>query len=383
MSDFLSEELFAEELLAGRSRRKTKYKIKRRRRMKTRTKSLRKRNTNVSQKRQNRKNYKKRMKTDSNYRKNRKDYRKQYYKKNKKGSTGYSLPFGLEFLYQGIPAYLMSLSEMFDAVNIYVEGETAILVDLNHFLDNTEWYEEEDANLFIDLIEESYAVLEEDPDDAWSEYTLDERDPPAKSNIDKSASMRGLKPIFHEEGSLDDDELEEYGQNAFSKYYYFMPLSKDFFYHYTYADRVDEILEDGHLRPNHIMDSDSPGAQGVYAISGTWGWDVPSVQISGGKKKRIKEMVALKFKTDTKPKAGFVVEVRWDKPVKIKGAEVISISEARRQLKGRKEAFFREFGNHSEMIVFYDPKQAMKTRQDLSRMKRAKDIFDRRSSYRN
>ena len=193
MSDFLSEELFAEELsaeelLAGRARRKTKYKIKRRRRMKTRTKSLRKRNTNVSQKRQNRKKYKKRMKTDSNYRKNRKDYRKQYYKKNKRGSIGYSLPFGLEFLYQGIPAYLMSLSEMFDAVNIYVEGETAILVDLNHFLDNTEWYEEDDANLFIDLIEESYAVLEEDPEDAWSEYTLDERDPPAKSNIDKKSS---------------------------------------------------------------------------------------------------------------------------------------------------------------------------------------------------
>lgn len=196
MSDFLAGDLFAEEisaeeLLAGKARRKVKYKIKRRRRMKTRTKSLRKRNTNVSQKRQNRKQYKKRMKTDSNYRKNRKDYRKQYYKKNKKSSIGYSLPFGLEFLYQGIPAYLMSLSEMFDAVNIYVEGETAILVDLNHFLDNTEWYEEDDANLFIDLIEESYAVLEEDTDDAWSEYTLDERDPPAKSNIDKSSSICG------------------------------------------------------------------------------------------------------------------------------------------------------------------------------------------------
>ena len=194
MSELFAEELFAEELsaeelLAGKAKRKTKYKIKRRRRMKIRTKSLRKRNTNMSQKRQNRKKYKKRMKTDYNYMKNRKDYRKQYYKKNKKSSIGYGLPFGLEFLYQGIPSYLMSLSEMFDAVNIYVEGETAILVDLNHFLENTEWYEEDDANLFIDLIDESYAVLEEDPEDAWSEYTLDERDPPAKSNIDKLSSI--------------------------------------------------------------------------------------------------------------------------------------------------------------------------------------------------
>ena len=129
------------------------------------------------------------MRTDRNFRKNRKDYRKQYYKKNKRGSVGYALPFELEFLYEGKPAYLMSLSEMFDAVNIYVEGETAILVDLNDFLSRTEWYLEEDLDLFLDMIGESYAVLDEDPQDAWSEFTLDERDPPSKKKIDKSASI--------------------------------------------------------------------------------------------------------------------------------------------------------------------------------------------------
>lgn len=194
MSDFLSEDLFAEVLFAeeteaGRTKRRTNPIIKRRRRMKTRTKNLRKRKTNLTQRRKNRKKHKRKMKTDSNYRKNRQDYRKKYYKKHKRGSTGYSLPFGLEFLYEGKPAYLMSLSEMFDAINIYVEGETAIVVDLNDFLDRVEWYDKEDMELFFDLIGESYAVLDEDPQDAWSEFTLEERDPPAKRNIDKRSSI--------------------------------------------------------------------------------------------------------------------------------------------------------------------------------------------------
>lgn len=192
MSDFLADELFAEEIQGtetfGATKRRTKYRIRRRRRMKPRTKNLRKRQTNLAQRRQQRKQYRKRMKTDQAYRKNRSDYRKQYYKKNKKASTGYTLPFELEFLFKGKPAYLMSLSEMFDAINIYVEGETAMVVDLNEFLDNTEWYEQEDVDLFIDLVNESYAVFEEDPQDAWAEFTLDELDPPAKRQM-KSASI--------------------------------------------------------------------------------------------------------------------------------------------------------------------------------------------------
>ena len=193
MSEFLSEiladDLFAEEMQAGRTKRRTNPKIKRRRRMRTRTKNLRKRNTNQSQKRKRNRLHKKKMKIDPNYRKNRQDYRQKYYQRHKRGSIGYTLPFELEFLYEGKPAYLMSLSEMFDAVNIYVEGETAIVVDLNDFLSRTEWYLEEDLDLFIDLVKESYAVFDEDPQDAWREFTLDERDPPAKKKMDKSASI--------------------------------------------------------------------------------------------------------------------------------------------------------------------------------------------------
>ncbi len=190
MTDFLADELLAEDREAGSTKRKQTYRVKHRRRMRTQTKSLRKRKTNLSSRREQRKRYKKRIKNDSNFRKNRRDYRKQYYKKHKKGSVGYSLPFDLEFLYEGKPAYLMSLSEMFDAVNIYVEGETAIVVDLNDFLYRTEFYLEEDLELFQDMVRESYAVLDEDPQDAWREFTLDERDPPAKKKMEKSASQR-------------------------------------------------------------------------------------------------------------------------------------------------------------------------------------------------
>jgi DNA-binding ferritin-like protein len=189
LAEILADDIFAEELQAGRTKRRTNPKIKRRRRMRTQTKNLRKRNTNQSQRRKNRKKHRKKMRTDPNYRKNRQDYRKKYYKRHKKSSVGYSLPFNLEFAYEGKPAYLMSLSEMFDAINIYVDGETAIVVDLNDFLDRVEWYEREDMEMFFDLIDGSYAVLEEDPQDAWAEFTLEESDAPAKRKIDKKSSV--------------------------------------------------------------------------------------------------------------------------------------------------------------------------------------------------
>lgn len=199
MNDLFAD-LFAEETEAGTKRRKN-YRIKKRRRMTQSQKSKRKRKMNVNDRRKRNKAIKKRRKTDVNFRKNEQDYRRKYNQKNKpkrpkskkpnrrRASTGYSLPFNLEFLYQGIPAYLMSLSEMFDAVNIYVDGETAIVVDLNQFLDNTEWYDQDDYELFLALIDNSYAVFDEEPNDSWSEYTLDESDPPAKRHIDKSAHM--------------------------------------------------------------------------------------------------------------------------------------------------------------------------------------------------
>ena len=198
MFDLLAD-LFAEETEAGTKRRKN-YRIKKRRKMTQSQKNTRKRKMNVNQRRKRNKALRKKRKTDVNFRKNEQDYSAKYRKKNKpkskskrkptrrrRASIGYSLPFNLEFQYQGIPAYLMSLSEMFDAVNIYVEGETAIVVDLNQFLDNTEWYDQDDLDLFLAMVDESYAVLDEEPNDSWAEYTLDESDPPAKEKIEKSA----------------------------------------------------------------------------------------------------------------------------------------------------------------------------------------------------
>jgi len=199
MTDFLSDDLLASEHEAG-TKRRTQYRVKRKKRMPQSVKTKRKQTRRLSDSERKRKNkaLRKKRKNDRNFRNNQRDYQKAWNKKNTKrspskrkrrASTGYLLPFELEFVYNGKQAYLMSLSEMFDAINIYVEGETAILVDLNDFLDKAEWYTEEDFYSFLDLIEESYAVFDEDPEDAWSEYTLDERDPPAKSNIDKSASI--------------------------------------------------------------------------------------------------------------------------------------------------------------------------------------------------
>lgn len=208
MNDFLADDLFAEEREAGRTKRKTQYRIKKKRRMSPSEKNKRnrtRRRSDADRKKLN-KELRRKTKLDRNFRENKKRYNESWRAKNvkkkpkrpkrtkrkpsrsrRRASIGFSLPFNLEFLYQGIPAYLMSLSEMFDAVNIYVEGETSFVVDLNQFLDNTEWYDEDDFDLFLALIDNSYAVLDEHPDDSWSEYTLDERDPPAKSKIDKQA----------------------------------------------------------------------------------------------------------------------------------------------------------------------------------------------------
>lgn len=212
MRDFLSEDLLAEEI-EGATKRKTQYRSKRKKRMPLSVKNKRKRTRklNDSQKRKKNKAIRKRRKNDRNFRLNERDRQKAWRKKNptkkkpksrkrpstrrspsrrRRASTGFILPFELEFVYNGKQAYLMSLSEMFDAINIYVEGETAILVDLNDFLDNTEWYDEEDFYSFLDLIDGSYAVLDEDPNDAWSEFTLDERDPPAKRKVEAGSAQR-------------------------------------------------------------------------------------------------------------------------------------------------------------------------------------------------
>lgn len=140
--------------------------------------------------------------------------------------------------------------------------------------------------------------------------------------------------------------------------FYFMRVHKDYYYHYTYKDRADEIIEDGYLRPNFYKDQ--PGAQGVFAISGSYGQVVTSLQVSGSRKEHMDKIVALKFKTRTEPKYGYPEEVIWDKPVKLIRPEIVSVSEAVSDLE-RNEDLGENF------IVYYNIKMIHKIKKDLKK----------------
>lgn len=140
--------------------------------------------------------------------------------------------------------------------------------------------------------------------------------------------------------------------------FYFMRVEKDYYYHYTYRGRADEIIEDGHLRPNFYKDQ--PGGQGVFAISGSYGQEVTSLQVSGSRKEHIEKVVALKFKTRTEPKYGYPEEVIWDKPVKLIRPEIVSVSEAVADL--RKNEDLGEY-----FKVFYDFKKALTIKKEYGR----------------
>ena len=159
----------------------------------------------------------------------------------------------------------------------------------------------------------------------------------------KSASSK-VKPMFL--GS-------ESGGMAYD--FYFMRVEKDYYYHYTYRDRADEIIKDGYLRPNFYKDQ--PGAQGVFAISGSYGKEVTSLQVSGSRKEHMDKIVALKFKTRTEPKYGYPEEVIWDKPVKLIRPEIVSVSEATSDLRGNED-----LGEY--FIVYYDFKKAVEIKKE-------------------
>ena len=137
--------------------------------------------------------------------------------------------------------------------------------------------------------------------------------------------------------------------------FYFMRVEKDYYYHYTYRDRAEEIIEDGHLRPNFY--NDQPGAKGAYAISGSYGQEVTSLQVSGSRKEHMDKIVALKFKTRTEPKYGYPEEVIWDKPVKLIRPEIVGVSKAVSDL-NRNEDLGENFK------VFYDFKKAVEIKKE-------------------
>jgi|13_taG_2_1085334.scaffolds.fasta_scaffold00002_300 hypothetical protein len=166
---------------------------------------------------------------------------------------------------------------------------------------------------------------------------------PYKNCYEKSASSK-VKPMYL--GS-------ESGAMAYD--FYFMRVEKDYYYHYTYRDRAEEIIEDGYLRPNFY--NDQPGGQGVFAISGSYGQEVTDLQVSGSRKKHMDRIVALKFKTKTEPKYGYPEEIIWDKPVKLIRPEIVSFSEAEADIKRNED-----LGEYFK--VFYDFKKAVEIKKE-------------------
>jgi hypothetical protein len=140
--------------------------------------------------------------------------------------------------------------------------------------------------------------------------------------------------------------------------FYFMRVENDYYYHYTYRDRAEEIIEDGYLRPNFYRDQ--AGGQGAFAISGSYGQEVTSLQVSGSRKEHMDKIVALKFKTKTEPKYGYPEEVIWDKPVKLIRPEIVSFSEAVADIKTNKK-----LGEYFK--VFYDLKMAVEIKKEYGK----------------
>ena len=113
-------------------------------------------------------------------------------------------------------------------------------------------------------------------------------------------------------------KIEYIGKDELDCDCYKMNLEDETFIHFTTKKKAEKIINDKKIKMelSEILEA-------VFAISATYGEYVPSVQI-----KKNKDQVAVKFKTNTMPKVGFVEEVSWNNDVNITDAEIISKNEA-------------------------------------------------------
>lgn len=108
---------------------------------------------------------------------------------------------------------------------------------------------------------------------------------------------------------------------------YEMPIQKDTFVHFTLASRAKAIVEQGRL----LMKPPHPkfGIDAVNAISTVYGEFIPGVQLTHLRSiaKREKDsIVALVFKTNTKPQYGMAEEVVWKRDVALQGARIFPLA---------------------------------------------------------
>ena len=122
-------------------------------------------------------------------------------------------------------------------------------------------------------------------------------------------------------------------------------VKDDVFIHFTPRKNLDSILKFDGLQKN------PPGIQkrgidAITAVSLKWGKYVPEVQTQGIKDR---DIVAIIFKTLTKPKYGYVEEVVWGRDLKFNGKpKIVSFQQGINLLKKA-----NTLKDEDEMVEYY------------------------------
>lgn len=104
-------------------------------------------------------------------------------------------------------------------------------------------------------------------------------------------------------------------------------LADDAFIHFTYIERAKQIM----LTRKLLVDPpyEHFGIAGVQAVSVNHGAFIPGVQLDHLRENDdLKQVVVIVFRTDTRPKYGYIEEVIWNTDVNLIDAKIISIKSA-------------------------------------------------------
>lgn len=135
---------------------------------------------------------------------------------------------------------------------------------------------------------------------------------------------------------------------------FYMPLGKDRFVHFTTTKRAEQILADGKLLMNPPYKK--MGIHAVAAVSTIWGWYSPKVQTTHVKAEPGEDVVAIVFKTSTKPEYGYVEEVIWHRDVQLQNPKLVSFPRGASMLKRTPE----RLPNDADQVT-YDKGKTAKT----------------------
>ena len=114
-------------------------------------------------------------------------------------------------------------------------------------------------------------------------------------------------------------------------------LADDTFIHFTPQSRAEQIIKSGILSMNPPFPKF--GTDAVDAISVNYGRFVPGTQITHIKLNPSDNLVAILFKTNIPPYAGYPEEIKWDRDVTLLQAKIISQGAARQMLLNNRKKF--------------------------------------------